>query len=78
MRYRIPPLLQTSDLAAIFDVEPPTVRRWWKAGLIPGFRIGRELRFRQSDIANLIGQPCIDTGANSEVAADCFEQEPDR
>lgn len=47
--------LQTSDeLAAFFKVSVRTIRDWHRRGRLRGVRIGRQLRFRQSDVDAII------------------------
>jgi excisionase family DNA binding protein len=48
--HRIEPLLRTSEVAKILRISRGTVRTWRRRGLIRGFRIGRDLRFRRSDV----------------------------
>lgn len=44
------PLLTVDDVAAMFGVNPETVRREVRRGNLNGVKIGALLRFRQSDI----------------------------
>ena len=48
-------LLTTDDLAQIFHVSRATVRSWRRSGRVHGVQVGRELRFRRSDIEAIIG-----------------------
>jgi excisionase family DNA binding protein len=44
-------LLRAREVAELLDVDVKTVTEWFRAGLIPGFRVGgRVLRFRESEI----------------------------
>lgn len=45
------PLLTRADVAALYGVEPRTVTRWAKAGLLPSIKtLGGHYRFRRSAI----------------------------
>ena len=45
-------LLTTRDVAAFLGLSPETVLRRYRAGEIPGYRLGSNvLRFRESEIA---------------------------
>lgn len=48
---RLSPLLTDRQVAELLAVKPDTVRRWAAAGDLPCVRLGRLLRFRQSDVA---------------------------
>jgi excisionase family DNA binding protein len=48
----LPELLSTEDLAAYLGVPVSTIHYWrWKEQGPPALKIGRELRFRASDVA---------------------------
>jgi len=53
-------LLTTSDVADIFAVTSKTVRCWLADGKLSAVRVGRELRFRRTDIQRLVTarKPC--------------------
>jgi excisionase family DNA binding protein len=44
----------TDELATLFRVSNRTIRAWRQQGRLRAVRIGRELRFRRSDIDQLI------------------------
>ena len=44
------PLVTANDLATILGLHPDTVLDWFEAGKMPGFKIGRAVRFRLSEI----------------------------
>lgn len=50
-------LLKTRVVASAFDVTCPTIRRWRRAGKLVAVQVGRELRYRRSDIERLLGEP---------------------
>ena len=48
-------VLTISDVAATLKVSTKTIRRWWYSGEIPQpIKIGRSLRWRQSDIEAIV------------------------
>jgi excisionase family DNA binding protein len=44
------PLLTAREVADRLGLTPATVLRWARAGELPGFRLGRALRFREADL----------------------------
>jgi excisionase family DNA binding protein len=49
------PLLRTTDVAAIANVEPSTVLDWVEKGRLPAVKINaRTFRFRRSDVEALL------------------------
>ena len=48
------PLLKTKDLSLLFRVKPRTILAWSAQGKLKPVRIGRQLLFRESDIAKLL------------------------
>ena len=54
---RLDELFSPQDLAGYLDVPVKTVYGWRHRGLGPaGFRVGRHLRYRQSDVKKWIAQ----------------------
>jgi len=48
-------LVAPEVIAALVDVKPVTVLRWWRAGRIPGLKIGkRTVRFDQAEVMKVI------------------------
>lgn len=47
-------MLTTTSTAARLGVHPQTVRRLVKAGLLPAFRVGHNLRFDPADITRFL------------------------
>ena len=44
-------LLSTVEVGAMLNLHPRTVRRMWRAGVLPGaIQIGKSVRWRRSDI----------------------------
>lgn len=51
-------VLTIYDVAKVFKVTPKTVRRWWYSNEIPApIKIGRSIRWRQSDIESVLELP---------------------
>jgi len=48
------PLLKTKELSRLFRVKPRTILAWSAQGKLKPVRIGRQLLFRESDIAKLL------------------------
>ena len=44
-------LLTARELAELLGVSPSTVLDWFEAGRLPGFELGRAVRFRETEIA---------------------------
>jgi len=56
-------LLSTQELAEYFDVPLKTIYAWRYRGLGPrGFRVGRHLRFRWSDVQGWVSEQLDGTG----------------
>lgn len=47
-------LLTAAEVAAIARVDAATVSRWARSGVVPAVRIGRDWRFRRSDVDRLL------------------------
>ena len=43
-------LLTARELAALLGVSASTVLDWFEAGRLPGFKLGRVVRFRPSEV----------------------------
>ena len=46
----IEPLLTARELAELLGLSPSTVLDWFEAGRLPGFKLGRAVRFRESEV----------------------------
>ncbi|HST26574.1 MAG TPA: helix-turn-helix domain-containing protein [Gaiellaceae bacterium] len=44
------PLLTARELADVLNLSASTVLDWFEAGRLPGFKLGRAVRFRESEI----------------------------
>ncbi len=44
------PLQSAVNTAPLFEVDPETLRRLWRAGRIPGYKVGRHLRFDPDEV----------------------------
>lgn len=52
------PLLTPAEVAAIFRVDPKTVRRWALDGkLTVRYTLGRHRRYREDEVRALLSQP---------------------
>jgi excisionase family DNA binding protein len=63
---RIEPLLDSDQAAAYVRVHKKTLQRHARLGMVPGLRVGKLLRFRQSDLDDWSHGPesiPIDSGA---------------
>lgn len=45
--------LSVKEVAALFRIDPKTVRRWIKAGTLPATRLGRDWRIARADLKGL-------------------------
>jgi excisionase family DNA binding protein len=43
-------LLRAREVADLLDLSPSTVLDWFEDGRLPGFKLGRAVRFRESEI----------------------------
>ena len=49
-------LLTTNEACEVLRCSKPTLHRWKKEGIIPHVRIGANIRYKESDINNLINK----------------------
>ena len=49
------PLMTTNEVAALFRVAQRTVCLWAECGELPGFKIGKQWRFRRDTLARWLG-----------------------
>ena len=58
------PLQSAVDTAPLFDIEPETLRRLWRSGRIPGYKVGRYLRFDPDEVRDALrsGPPISPNG----------------
>jgi len=47
-------LLTTQEACDLLRCSKPTLHRWKKAGIVPFIRIGGNIRYRESDLTELI------------------------
>lgn len=47
-------LYSRKAVAARYGVDPQTVRNWQLAGKLPGFKLGKNWRFREADVLRLM------------------------
>jgi len=66
---RLDELLSPQDLAGYLDVPVKTVYRWRHRGLGPaGFRVGRHVRYRRSDVEEWISAQLEYSASNLRAA----------
>ncbi|MGC5012470.1 helix-turn-helix domain-containing protein [Streptosporangium sp. DT93] len=65
------PLMKVPEVAALFDVDPETVRVWVREGKLAARRTpgGRGLRFRRVDVEALLIDPINENGPALAIAA---------
>lgn len=66
--------LTESDVAAHFDVNKSTVRRWRGAGKLPYFRVGSVVRYRVEDVETFDANHSVDSFAVGLKAAPARRQ----
>lgn len=52
----MPVLLDIPEAGRLLRASPSTVRQWWLKGLLPGVRIGRQIRFTEETIARIAAE----------------------
>jgi excisionase family DNA binding protein len=45
-----PPLMNAREVAELLGLSPNTILDWWEQGQLPGFKLGRAVRFRPDEI----------------------------
>ena len=48
--YVIERLLTAREVADLLGMSPATILDWFESGRLPGFKLGRAVRFRASDV----------------------------
>jgi excisionase family DNA binding protein len=48
--------LTRKELASLFRVSYPTIHRWRQSGLISSYKFGKVVRFKSSEIMNLLSK----------------------
>lgn len=61
-------LLTPKEVAQLFRVSIPTVRRWAFDGRLPGIKIGKMLRFHAGAVERALGQLAGDVQTSSVAA----------
>jgi excisionase family DNA binding protein len=56
-------ILTSKDVARILDLSPDTVNEYARKSILPGYKQGRQWRFRRQDIAAFKSQLHGDTAA---------------
>lgn len=47
---RLEPLITAAEVGELLKLSPSTVLDWFEAGRLPGFKLGRAVRFRESEV----------------------------
>ena len=61
------PLRTTAEIAELLGFSPSTILDWFEAGRLPGFKVGRAVRFRQSEVIDWLEAQRVGPGAGGEV-----------
>jgi excisionase family DNA binding protein len=56
-------ILNSKDVARLLDVSPDTVNEFARKSILPGFKKGRQWRFRKRDISLFKRRVQVDTAA---------------
>ena len=56
-------ILNSTDVARLLDVSPDTVNEFARKSILPGFKKGRQWRFRKRDISLFKRRVQVDTAA---------------
>jgi len=56
-------ILNSKDVARLLDVSPDTVNEFARKSILPGFKKGRQWRFRKRDISLFKRRTQVDTAA---------------
>ena len=67
-------LLTAGELAERLALSTATVLDWFEAGRLPGFKLGRVVRFRESEVlawleAQRVGRPTVGASSRPEAVA---------
>lgn len=52
-------MLTTEEACKIAKVSRPTLHRWKKAGLVPYVKIGKNVRYKHSDLIETLNKSCV-------------------
>jgi len=59
-------LLDVGQVAAMLKISTATVRRWVWDGYIPYMKIGKAIRFSNSDIENWVSTKCTNSAVSKK------------
>jgi excisionase family DNA binding protein len=54
MQSTLPELMTADEVAKVFKVSDQTVYRWGQQGVLDEIRVGHRIRFRRSDVEQLL------------------------
>jgi excisionase family DNA binding protein len=67
-------LLSPDDTGKLFDAGPETMRRLYRAGKIPGYKVGRLLRFDPDEVREALrSQPAADAPRTTDRVEPDFD-----
>lgn len=52
-------LLTTEEACKMAQISRPTLHRWKKAGLVPYVKIGKNVRYKHSDLIETLNKSCV-------------------
>jgi excisionase family DNA binding protein len=61
-------LLTAAELADHLALSTATILDWFEAGRLPGFKLGRVVRFRETEVLEWVEAHRVGPGAGGEVA----------
>ena len=61
-------LLTAATVAEMLGFAPATILDWFEAGRLPGFKLGRAVRFRESEVLEWLEARRVGPGAGGEVS----------
>jgi len=61
-------LLTAAEVAEHFALSTSTILDWFEAGRLPGFKLGRAVRFRESEVLAWLESQRVGPGARGEVS----------
>ncbi len=62
------PLVTAAEVAELLGFTPGTVLDWFEAGRLPGFKIGRAVRFRESEVLAWLEARRVGPGTGGAVS----------
>jgi excisionase family DNA binding protein len=60
-------LLTAREVAEMLGFSTGTILDWWEAGRLPGFRLGRAVRFRESEVLAWLEAQRVGPGTGGDL-----------